>query len=170
MRPGALPLERRIARLVRTARDAGTYPPNRIVDCDLTRLEIDPDGSKIGPMSSRLLRVVILLAVTGVAYAGPVATCLCLADPVDEMPCCPDDVQQQDQSNALPPESAAAVACDTVPADLLRAGTDELPPPAAVSAALSPWSVHGPPASSIAVSPPLHDSRPIYLITLRLRI
>ena len=121
-------------------------------------------------MPSRLLRVLILLAVTSVAYAGPVATCLCLADPADEMPCCPDDLQQQDQSNGSQPESAVAGACDTLPADLLRAGTEDLPPPAAVLAALPPWSVHGPPASSITASPPLHDSRPIYLITLRLRI
>ncbi|HEX5059408.1 MAG TPA: hypothetical protein VFV99_08620, partial [Kofleriaceae bacterium] len=121
-------------------------------------------------MISRLSRVLILLAAAGVAYAGPVAACLCVDGPADEMPCCPDDVQQQDHSNCPQPDSEVAVACDTVPADLLPAGTQDLSPPVAISAALPPWAVHGPPVWSITTSPPHHHSPPIYLVTLRLRI
>jgi hypothetical protein len=63
-----------------------------------------------------------------------------------------------------------SAACDPVPADVLSAGTPDLSPPIAISAALAPWSVHGPAASAIATAPPPHDVPPIYLITLRLRI
>ena len=134
-------------------------------------MEIGRARSNIESMISRLSRLLILFAAAGVAYAGPVAACVCFAEPMEEMPCCPDDARQQDHSNCAQPDSAVNAACDPVPADLLSAaGTQDLSPPVAISAALPPWSVRGPPASSSATSPPPHDSPPIYLITLRLRI
>ena len=135
-----------------------------------SRLEIGRAGSKIARMLTRFSRVLVLLAAAGVVYAGPLAACVCVAERMDEMPCCPDDAEQQDHSNCTQPDSEVNAACDTVPADLLPAGTQDLSPPIAISAALPPWSVHGPPVSSIATSLPPHDSAPIYLITLRLRI
>ncbi len=119
-------------------------------------------------MLTRFARALILFAAAGVVYAGPVAACLCVADATEQMPCCPDDVRQ-DQAPCAQPDSAVAVACDPVPTDLLAAAQD-LSPPVAVSAGLVLPSVHGPPASSLATSLPPHDSPPIYLTTLRLRI
>lgn len=120
-------------------------------------------------MLTRFVRALILLAAAGVAYAGPVTACLCVTEPMERMPCCPDDARQQDQAPCALPDSAAAVACDPVPTDLLAAAQD-LSPPVAVSAGLVLPSVHGPPVSSLATSLPPHDSPPIYLTTLRLRI
>jgi len=120
-------------------------------------------------MLTRFSRALILLAAAGVAYAGPVAACLCVTEAMEQMPCCPDDARQQDQAPCAQPDSAAAVACDPVPTDLL-ATVQDLSPPVAISAGLVLPSVHGPPASSLASSPPPHDSPPIYLTTLRLRI
>ena len=142
----------------------------QVSECERGRLEIGRARSNIESMISRLSRLLILLAAAGVAYAGPVAACLCVAEPMDEMPCCPDDAQQQDHSNCAQPDSAVSAACDPVPTDLLPVGTQDLSPPIAISAALPPRSVRGPPASSIATPPPHHDSPPIYLLTLRLRI
>jgi hypothetical protein len=134
------------------------------------RLAIGGVGSKIAQMFARFSRVLVLLAAAGVVYAGPVAACLCAAEPVRQMPCCPDDAQQQDQSDCRQPDSQANAVCDPVPVDLLAAGTLDLSPPIAISAALPSWSVHGPPRAALATFPPPHDSPPIYLITLRLRI
>lgn len=134
------------------------------------RLETAGTGSKIGPMLTRFTRALILLAAAGAVYAGPVAACLCVAEPMEAMPCCPDDAQQQDHSNCAQPDSELNAACDPVPADILSAGTQDLSPPIAIFGALAPWSVHGPPVSAIATSPPPHNFPPIYLITLRLRI
>lgn len=121
-------------------------------------------------MLMRFARTLILLAVAGVAYAGPLAACVCAAEPMDEMPCCPDDAQQHGQSPCTQPNEMNA-PCDAVPADLLAAGSQDLSPPIAISAALpSSWLAHGPPLTSIATTPPPHDSPPIYLITGRLRI
>jgi hypothetical protein len=121
-------------------------------------------------MISRLSRLLIVLTAAVVAYAGPVAACLCVNEPAKEMPCCPDDVQQQDHSNCPQSDSELTAACDTVPADFVPAGTQDLSLPVALSAAPPPWVVHGPPAASIATSPPHRHSSPIYLVTQRLRI
>lgn len=120
-------------------------------------------------MLTRFTRAWILFAAAGIAYAGPIAACLCVADVMEQMPCCPDDARQQDQAPCEQPDSAAAVACNPVPTDLLAAAQDPSPP-VAVSAGLVLSSVHGPPASSLATSLPPHASPPIYLTTLRLRI
>jgi hypothetical protein len=121
-------------------------------------------------MLSRFARTLILLAVAGVAYAGPVAACVCAADAMDEMPCCPDNLQHHGQSNCPQPDSGVNAVCDPAPADFLSAGSLDLSLPIAISAALRLWFVPGPPISSIATSPSPHDSPPIYLITGRLRI
>ena len=135
-----------------------------------SRLETGCAGGNITCMLTRFSRVLVLLAAAGVAYAGPVAACVCVAEPMEEMPCCPDDAEQQNHSDCSQLGFEANAACDTVPAELLPAGTQDLSPPVAISAVLPPWSVHGPPVPSIATSLPPHDSAPIYLITLRLRI
>lgn len=121
-------------------------------------------------MLMRFARTLFLLAVAGVAYAGPLAACVCAAEPMDEMPCCPDDAQQHGQSPCTQPDEMNA-PCDAVPADLLPVGTHDLSPPIAISSALpSLWFVRGPPLKSIASTPPPDGSSPIYLITGRLRI
>jgi hypothetical protein len=124
----------------------------------------------IGAMLARFSRILILLAVAAVVYAGPVAACVCAAELAPEMSCCPDDAQQQDRSDCMQSDSAASAVCDPVPADLLAAGMPDLSPPIAIAAAPPPWSVHGPPPAALATSPPPHDSPPVYLVTLRLRI
>ena len=122
-------------------------------------------------MLMRFARTLILLAAAGVAYAGPVAACVCAADAMNEMPCCPDDVQQPGQSPCAQPDAEMNAPCDAVPADLLPTGSQDLSVPVAISAGVpSSWLVHGPPLSPTATPPPPHDSRPIYLITGRLRI
>jgi hypothetical protein len=121
-------------------------------------------------MLTRFSRILILLAAAGVAYAGPLAACVCVAAPIDAMPCCPDAAEQLDQSDCIQPDSELNAACEPAPADLLPAGTLDLSPPIAISAALPPWAVHGPPDSSTAISRPPPEFPPIYLITLRLRI
>ena len=122
-------------------------------------------------MLSRFARTLILLAVAGVAYAGPVAACVCAVNPMDEMPCCPDNAQQQDQSNCTQPDSDLSTVCDPAPADVVTAGSHDLSPPIAISMVLpSSWPTRGPPAPSIATAPPPHDFPPVYLTTLRLRI
>lgn len=121
-------------------------------------------------MLTRFTRVLILLAAAGVTYAGPLAACLCAVAATQQMPCCPDDAQQLDQSVCMQPDSAASVTCDPVATDLLSTGTYDLAPPIAFAATQLPSFVHDPPTPSIAIAPPPHASPPIYLTTLRLRI
>ena len=122
-------------------------------------------------MLGRFSRILLLVAAAGVAYAGPVAACVCAAAAfMSEMPCCPDEAQPPDQSKCAQPDAELRAACDPVPADGLAAGTHDVFPPIALSAAPLPQLVHGPPRSALAAPLASHQSPPLYLTTLRLRI
>jgi hypothetical protein len=106
----------------------------------------------------------------GLLYAGPVAACICVDEPMPEMPCCPDDGQDENQTIPLPADIASYSSCAFVPADLLPSSSPDLPAPVAIAfAPLPEWSSHVPPSALIPSPPERHDSPPIYLVTLRLR-
>ena len=113
-------------------------------------------------------RWLVAFAALCVAYAGPVAACVCAKGTPMEMPCCPD--QHADQSNRQQPDSQAAAACDPAPAHVVSSVALDVSVPVANFAAASPlWSAHGPPLAPMPHRPSVHDSPPIYLVTLRLR-
>ena len=121
-------------------------------------------------MPRRFARVLTVLAAMAVLYAGPVAACICVDQPMPEMPCCPDDRQDSDQATQLPANLASSSDCTFVPADLLPSGPQDLPSPVAISSVIPPeWSLRAPPEPWVHRSPPRYHSPPIYLVTLRLR-
>ena len=116
----------------------------------------------------RSFRWLIALAALCVAYAGPVAACVCAKGAPMDMPCCPD--QHADQSNCQQPDSHAAAVCEPAAAQVLSSVSFDVYVPAANFAVASPlWSVHGPPLLPTPHPQSVHDSPPIYLVTLRLR-
>jgi hypothetical protein len=121
-------------------------------------------------MPSRFARVLTVLATMAVLYTGPVAACICVDEPMPEMPCCPDDPQDSDQATQMPADLASYSDCTFVPADLLPSGPQDLPPPVAISSAVPPeWWPRAPPEPWVRRSPTRYPSPPIYLVTLRLR-
>jgi hypothetical protein len=121
-------------------------------------------------MPSRFARALTVLAAMAVLYAGPIAACICVDEPMPAMPCCPDDLQDSDQATQLPADLASYSDCTFVPADLLPSGPQDLPSPIAISSAIPPeWSPRAPPEPRIHRSPTHCYSPPIYLVTLRLR-
>lgn len=138
--------------------------------CEVVDLAIHRAGGTIGRMIKRLARSTVLLLILSVVYSGPVAACVCADEPMPEMPCCPDDPQRADHSDSMHTGFAFDPACEPAPADVLPAGTQDIPAPAAISSgAPPPWLTHGPPAVQIPAFPEPFDSPPIYLVTLRLR-
>ena len=121
-------------------------------------------------MIAPLGRGTFLLITLGILCSGPVAACVCAEEPAPAMPCCPDDPQSLDHSKHGQPNSVIDTACDPMSADLLSAGSQDLPPPIGISSATQPpWSTHGPPSPRILALQQPYDSPPIYLVTLRLR-
>jgi hypothetical protein len=119
-------------------------------------------------MLSRFARTFAVLAAMSLLYAGPVAACICVDEPMPAMPCCPDDPQDSDQLS-VPADVASYSACTLVPADLLP-GSQDLPSPVAISSAAPPeWSPRAPPAVGVAPSQEPYRSPPTYLVTLRLK-
>jgi hypothetical protein len=119
---------------------------------------------------SRFTRMLTVLAAMAVLYAGPVAACICVDEPMPAMPCCPDDLQDSDQARQLPADLASYADCTLVPADLLPSGPQDLPPSVAISSAVPPeWSPRAPPEPRVRRAPTHYQSLPIYLVTLRLR-
>ena len=120
-------------------------------------------------MPSRFARALTVLAAMAVLYAGPVAACICVDQPMPEMPCCPGDPQDS-EATQLPADLASYSDCTFVPADLLPCGPQDLPSPVAISSAIPPeWSPRAPPEPRLRTSPTHYHSPPIYLVTLRLR-
>jgi hypothetical protein len=121
-------------------------------------------------MASRFARTFAVFTAMGLLYAGPVAACICVDEPMPAMPCCPDDPQDSDQTTHASPDLTSYSACTLVPADLLPSGPQDLPSPVAISgtAALE-WSPRAPPAVWVPRPQEPHESPPIYLVTLRLR-
>ena len=113
-------------------------------------------------------RTLVLLLTLGVLYSGPVAACVC-ADPMPAMPCCPDEPVDPDRGDFGMPGSTV-VSCDPVPADLVPAGSQEIPAAAAVSSGGPPsWQTHAPPPPLGHARAAPVTARPLYLVTLRLR-
>lgn len=121
-------------------------------------------------MTGRFARVLTVLAAMGILYSGPVAACICIDEPMPEMPCCPDDPQDSDRATHLPADLASYSNCAFVPSDLLPSGAQDLPSPVAISSAVPPeWSPRAPPEPWVRRSLADYPSPPIYLVTLRLR-
>ena len=121
-------------------------------------------------MPSRFARALTVLAAIAVLYAGPIAACICVDQPMPELPCCPDDPRDSDQAAQLPADLASYSGCTFVPADLLPSGPQDLPSPVAISSAIPPeWSPRTPPEPRVRRSPTHYHFPPIYLVTLRLR-
>jgi hypothetical protein len=118
---------------------------------------------------SRLARTLVILFVAAILHAGPVAACVCADQMPPDMPCCPDQPQDNGHLNFGLAHSMN-VACDPVAAELLQAGTLEMPAPLALPTSIPPAWLARPPAPVAFRAPPVpHDTPPIYLTTLRLR-
>jgi hypothetical protein len=111
----------------------------------------------------------VIVVVAAILHAGPVAACVCADQMPPDMPCCPDQPQDTGHSNVGLPHSMNVV-CSPVSADLVPAGTQDLPAPLALPTSIPPaWMTHGPPLLALRAPPVPHDTPPIYLVTLRLR-
>ena len=144
---------------------------NRITEAACSGLALGR-SAQYHPMMFRLprsFRWFVAFAALCLAYAGPVAACVCAKGAPVDMPCCPDQ-HGSDQSNCQQPDSDAAAACDPAPAHVLASVSFDVSFPVANFAAASPlWSAHGPPPVPIPHRQSVHDCPPIYLVTLRLR-
>lgn len=135
------------------------------------RLATTQPTGNIGCMLRRFGRIVVTCVVMGLLYTGPVAACICVGEPMPDMRCCPDEPQGQDQTTPKPTNLASHTSCAFVPADLLPSSSPDLPTPIAITfAPLPEWSPRAPPSAWSPASPEPHDSPPIYLVTLRLRV
>ena len=128
-------------------------------------------GGTIRHMIKRFGQAIVLLLAMSILYSGPVAACVCADEaPAPAMPCCPDDPQSSDHTNLAHPGFAFDAACEPAAADLLPAGSQDIPAPVVISSGAPPaWLTHGPPAAPVLVFPEPFDTPPIYLVTLRLR-
>jgi hypothetical protein len=121
---------------------------------------------------SKIARLLTVIALTAVVYAGPVAACICPeAANMAAMPCCPEQPTHPDVvQTGAPPD--VAVVCAPAPGNALFVASIELPEPVAVAFAAQ-FETPGldPPRSTPPTSTPAFSSGPpLYLTTLRLRI
>lgn len=124
------------------------------------------------PMMFRFLRSFKWLVAFGalcVAFAGPVAACVCAKGAPMDMPCCPDQ-HGSNQSNCDQPDFHGAGVCNPMPAHGVSSVSFDVCFAVANFAAASPlWSARGPPLVPIPHRQSVYDYPPIYLVTLRLR-
>jgi hypothetical protein len=107
---------------------------------------------------SRSFNWLIAIAALCVAYAGPVAACVCAKGVPMEMPCCPDQ-HGSNHSNCDQPDSHAATVCSPVPAHALSSVSFDVFFPVAklrcgFAALVRSWPASGADATS-AVDPRL---------------
>jgi hypothetical protein len=114
-------------------------------------------------MLRRYKAPILVLAALGVLFAGPVAACLCVDEP---MPCCPDEPEPAQHPNDACATHVAAPCEATPPETLLPSAPDSPQPAASVAPA---WYEHAPPVTAAPPTPEPYASPPIYLVTLRLR-